>query len=360
MAIKDTGERFKAHYDKLIAVVVMLALLGSLVYLAVQIGVMKKRQAAYKAEIERKTPAHPNAEAMSPEPYEKALGEIRRPHTMQVSTNSQLFVPEKRYYCFDFHCLRPVEFSVTNACTWCGKAPQEVKVKFVSDIDEDGMPNDWEKENKLDQYDPSDADQDPDGDKFTNLQEFEGGTDPHDGTDFPPLIVLVEVVETRSVQFRMLFQGKVKMGDGKLKFQMNYAGRTYFVVLGQQIGDSGFKLGAYCEKSVMVFRESLGKEVKRDVSEVDLVRERDNKTVTLVFQQPRVRVEPRATLRLELDDLTFEDLEVGDTIELRDGTYEVKAIDSEEDTVVLTRKGETKRFTVTKGGSKPADDDEEQ
>ncbi len=47
-----------------------------------------------------------------------------------------------------------------------------------SDIDGDLMPNDWETGFGLNPLDPTDADEDLDGDGLTNLQEFQGGTDP--------------------------------------------------------------------------------------------------------------------------------------------------------------------------------------
>ncbi len=47
-----------------------------------------------------------------------------------------------------------------------------------SDIDGDLMPNDWETGFGLNPQDPTDADDDPDEDGLTNLQEFLGGTDP--------------------------------------------------------------------------------------------------------------------------------------------------------------------------------------
>ena len=52
-------------------------------------------------------------------------------------------------------------------------------VPFSSlDSDEDGMPDDWERAYGLDPYEPTDADEDPDGDGVTNLDEFLAGTDP--------------------------------------------------------------------------------------------------------------------------------------------------------------------------------------
>jgi hypothetical protein len=51
------------------------------------------------------------------------------------------------------------------------------------DDDNDGMPDGWETLHCLNQFDPSDAAEDPDGDDDTNLQEFQAGTDPFcDGT----------------------------------------------------------------------------------------------------------------------------------------------------------------------------------
>jgi len=361
MAIKDTGERFKAHYDKLIAFVVMVTLLGSLAYLAVQVGLMKKEQAQFAQRIKSKSPQNPHAEVMSPSPYEKTLGEIRRPFQILISTNSMLFVPEKRFYCFA--CFKPVEFGVTNKCTWCGEGPQEPVGVVKKDIDGDGMPNVWEKEHGFNIHAPADGELDADGDKFTNLQECEAGTNPRDDNEFPPLVVLLEVESIRRVPFRMLFQGKSELPDGTYKYQINYGGKTSFVRLGQKVGrepdegieDTRFTLEAYRERFEVDERRSqtLGREIKVDVSEVDLVR--DRKKFTLVFQKQKIEYERYATLVLRIDDLRFENLEVDRTIELRDGAYKVKAIDSEEETVVLTREGdEEETFTITKGGKKPA------
>ena len=47
------------------------------------------------------------------------------------------------------------------------------------DIDGDGMPNDYEATSGLDPRNSFDRDADPDLDGFTNLQEYEHGSDPH-------------------------------------------------------------------------------------------------------------------------------------------------------------------------------------
>jgi len=47
-----------------------------------------------------------------------------------------------------------------------------------SDIDGDGLPDDYELANGLDPRNSLDRDADPDGDGFTNIEEFEFGSDP--------------------------------------------------------------------------------------------------------------------------------------------------------------------------------------
>ena len=50
---------------------------------------------------------------------------------------------------------------------------------FDEDDDNDGMPDWWEELHSLDPFDETDADEDPDMDGLTNLQEFQMGTDPN-------------------------------------------------------------------------------------------------------------------------------------------------------------------------------------
>jgi len=54
----------------------------------------------------------------------------------------------------------------------------EIADRFDNDDDNDGMPDEWEVENGLDPLDPSDADQDLDGDWFSNIEEYQWGMNP--------------------------------------------------------------------------------------------------------------------------------------------------------------------------------------
>ncbi|MBI1839515.1 MAG: CotH kinase family protein [Verrucomicrobia bacterium] len=89
------------------------------------------------------------------------------------------------------------------------------------DSDGDGIPDAWED---LQHLDPllNDAEQDPDGDGRTNLQEYRAGTDPHDADS----VLALQVVGAG--------------GDGvKLRFQAR-AGRSYSVMWREDIAGNGW------------------------------------------------------------------------------------------------------------------------
>jgi hypothetical protein len=57
-------------------------------------------------------------------------------------------------------------------------------VTVLPDEDGDGLPDDWEVAHGFSSADPADAAQDLDGDGFTNLQEYEAGTDPGEAASY--------------------------------------------------------------------------------------------------------------------------------------------------------------------------------
>lgn len=55
-----------------------------------------------------------------------------------------------------------------------------VEETATTDTDDDTLPNIWERDNGLDPDDPTDADEDPDEDGLSNLEEYQEETDPQD------------------------------------------------------------------------------------------------------------------------------------------------------------------------------------
>ena len=58
-------------------------------------------------------------------------------------------------------------------------------VNGLGDLDSDGMPDEWERQYGLNAL-INDADEDADGDSFSNLNEYLKGTDPSDAKSHPP------------------------------------------------------------------------------------------------------------------------------------------------------------------------------
>ncbi len=56
---------------------------------------------------------------------------------------------------------------------------------LLADTDGDGLPDEWELRNGFDAVGANDRDGDPDGDGFTNFQEFHAATNPRDPLSFP-------------------------------------------------------------------------------------------------------------------------------------------------------------------------------
>jgi len=80
-------------------------------------------------------------------------------------------------HTFDTPGTVTVALRVTDDEAETGTATVDIDVS--ADTDGDGMPDWWETAHSLLPGDPTDADDDPDGDGRTNLQEYQMGSDPH-------------------------------------------------------------------------------------------------------------------------------------------------------------------------------------
>lgn len=86
---------------------------------------------------------------------------------------------------------RLIEIGYTNAYPWSdalatndyapaniGQVKNLFSFDLTLDTDEDGLPDWWEILHGFDPEEPSDAEEDPDGDGYSNLEEYLAGTDP--------------------------------------------------------------------------------------------------------------------------------------------------------------------------------------
>ena len=124
---------------------------------------------------------------------------------------------------------------------------ENAEVPEESDSDGDGIPDAWERAHGLNPVDPDDAAKDPDGDHFTNLEEFDSGTDPNDAKAHPALHQFLRVADTAVTPFRFIFNGTKRSSGGTkdgYKFTITdpQARRDYYVVKGGELAGTGFVL----------------------------------------------------------------------------------------------------------------------
>ena len=148
-----------------------------------------------------------------------------------------------------------------------------------------GIPNSWFLNNKLPLFTQGVALQDPDGDGFSNEEEFRGNTNPNDKASHPPYYALLFVKQFIRVPFLLKFQSadydpkhpeEATFGINPLTLRKP----TQFLKIGDPVAGTKFKLEKYEEKKTT---DANG--IEKDVSELTLLDTEFNTTITLVKGQ---------------------------------------------------------------------------
>jgi hypothetical protein len=331
----------RKYYDRLIAAAVLLGLLVSLSYLAVRINAIKEEQEQFDADIGGFRPRYEKAAPVEEAAFEAIKGAIVRPVQFldPQGTNTPMFVPETRVACV--YCWRPVPFAATN-CPLCkASQPSSDGTDVASDRDADGMWDSWERDNGLDPNDPGDASRDPDGDKYTNLEEFQASprTGPNDPASFPPPEKDLVLKTLSEKPFQLRFMSKAKLPDRWTLGINTRRGRTHFVKVGDEV--EGFRVTGFEEKEEI--EQTGGMKVRRDVSVLTL--QRGDQVFALVLRAPeRSYTEYGIVLEYPRDGLLF-NVKPKDEFNLRGRQYRVLEVDSAAQTVLIE---------VSQGGGKTA------
>lgn len=255
---------FNKHYDKVCLLVVLMLLLGSALFLVVRIG--KVRQ-SHTVAVNTLPPGGAKAAGdMDGAPYEKMMDDLTHPY-QTTGSNIHMLVSELRVSCTNAACLKTIPFHA-RACPFC-----LAKQPTVEDIDTDfdGMPNPFERKYGLNIL-RNDAEEDRDGDGFTNLEEYRGGTDPSDPAEAPSVVSKLRLRGYTKKSFRYKFLGVTGEGDRK-RFQLNLKTleKTYFVGLGEVV--EGFK--------VVDYRENIIQEGRRKIDQSTLTLRGADETIVL-------------------------------------------------------------------------------
>jgi hypothetical protein len=326
------------HYDKLIVVAVLIALVISLFYLTSAAGPRRQQEEeSYKQQLENLKPASANLAAADMSDYQGAERLTRAPLQLERPDDQQagFFLPETRVVCVVKECKKLIPYAA-ETCPFCG-APQPIpgKEDLNLDSDGDGIPDKVEIQLGLNPTDPSDAKGDLDGDGFSNLEEYLAKTDPKNPKDHPALVVLLRVKELRGKKLPLLFIGKNTMPGGKTQLQIKDLSKqqTFYLYEGDKIGNAGYVISALTLKTEK--QDRGGNPVNVDVSTVVLKRLSDNKEVTLAINDKNVKVtDVEAVIVLPLDNTEYTVLE-GGALKIRDETYRVLSVDSAKTTVTI-------------------------
>ncbi len=136
--------------------------------------------------------------------------------------------------------------------------------------------NSWLIKNQLPWWERDVRDQDPDEDRFSNLDEFNAGTDPKDKTAVPPYYTKLRLKEFISVPFRLIFNGSPDEGQSFAINPKDRGGRTQFVKLGDMIEGTPYKVLTYEDK----FEDKNG--IRVDVSELTIESTETGKKIVLI------------------------------------------------------------------------------
>jgi hypothetical protein len=155
------------------------------------------------------------------------------------------------------------------------------------------VPNRWIIDHKLDILDNNVLNEDPDGDGFSNLDEWKNvkgdgsdSTDPQDKSSHPPYWTKLRFVQYIKYPFRLLFNaydGDIKKPE-TLTFQINTVDvqqPSQFVKIGDLISGTKFKVISFEFKQVY----NPSTQINRDVSELTVQNTESGDKVVLILEE---------------------------------------------------------------------------
>ena len=241
---------FKANYDRVVLIAAAVFLFTSAVAIwwsAIQFNNRLISPAAVPAKAASQPPVAVELDG--------AAGQLEKPLQWKASTRSGLFVPEKHFIGADG---MPATLQNTQV-----HAP---------------VPNEWFEKYALAIEDADALEQDPDKDGFTNLDEWQGNTDPTRAESHPDCTTKLRLVSATEEPFRYIFASRTRD-----KFGINSIDETeptQFLKVGDIIRGTDFKIVQFTEK-----KERNQSGMRADVSELLLEHQQSHAQVTLVKGQ---------------------------------------------------------------------------
>ena len=208
-------------------------------------------------------PAAPPGKATA---VETAVQQLQQPPRWTFSGRSGLFVPEKHFIGADG---QPATLHTTEV--------------------HPPVPNEWFEQFGLPIADGDVLEQDPDGDGFTNFDEWEGHTNPTDRNSHPDYVTKLKLKSFTQEPFRFVFASRTEDAFGINTIDLKEP--TQFVRIGDMIAGTPYRVSTFKEKFE---RNKYGTNV--DVSELTLENVNTFEQVTLVKEKVATSPASVATL----------------------------------------------------------------
>jgi hypothetical protein len=243
----NVTEWIKANYDRVVLIAGAVFLLISLILIGWNALEFHNRLAIQQLS---------GGKNASPPPVsvelDRAAEQLQNPAQWKASTRSGLFVPEKHFIGADG---MPATLQNTQV-----HAP---------------VPNEWFEKYGLPIEDADVLDQDPDKDGFTNLDEWQGNTDPTKKESHPEYVTKLHLVSATEEPFRYIFSSRMKDTFGINTIDQSEP--TQFLKPGDIIRGTDFKIVSFTPKRG---RTQYG--TNEDLSELLLEHQESHAQVTLV------------------------------------------------------------------------------
>ncbi len=240
----------KTHYD-------YAALIAAAVFLFISALAIWWSAIQFNSRLITPLPAPPKTASPPPVAVEldRVAEQLEKPLQWRGRVRSGLFVPEKHFIGSD-------------------GLPATLRNTQVHPP----VPNEWFEKYSLPIEDADALEQDPDKDGFTNLDEWQGNTDPTNAASHPDYLTKLHLVSATEEPFRYIFSSRTRD-----KFGINSIDEsepTQFLKVGDIIRGTDFKIVKFTEKKE---RNKYG--MKMDVSELLLEHQQSHVPLTLVKGQ---------------------------------------------------------------------------
>jgi hypothetical protein len=212
------------HYEKLILGACLLCLIGGIFLVVNGVTGEQKRLEATFSDANSKVGGNKILPALDLSGLQTVTASLQDSRTRVAITEpvkdakKGSLLQAKRYIlCKNFKCGNLIHVRM-DTCIFCGQAQDPYRdLTPEDDTDQDGIPDleeqRWEFLNHLDPYD---AYFDYDGDGFLNIEEYQAKTALDDPDDFPPLAMLMRVIQVAKRKLPFQFS-RVRTLDSELK-----------------------------------------------------------------------------------------------------------------------------------------------